>query len=248
MITPQQAQEISRMMEGAGIPLHVWLPIMHLESGGNPQAHNPRGEDSRGLFQINMDTAPRDLRDVNLFDPLVNAWAILRGRDWFGHPDRLEDMQKIEDPGQQAEFMWRHGIRPYWRLAQHRNIRYYATEGLQGLKKRYGLLEPVSTQTNQVTTTNNPQQLNIPIEHFRRISEEVGYTVDFSRFMSDDLRNSDPNRLVDYFVPGYTEDRRERIATENDEQNRGWDWGNIGIIAIAIIILILVFIIMIKEI
>ncbi len=54
------------------------------ESGGDTGAHNPRGEDSRGLWQINV-AAHKDLAGQNLYDPLVNARAAFRvsgsGRD-----------------------------------------------------------------------------------------------------------------------------------------------------------------------
>jgi cell wall-associated NlpC family hydrolase len=45
------------------------------ESGGNSKAHNPRGEDSRGLWQINARAHPSFLTKFNLFDPLDNARA-----------------------------------------------------------------------------------------------------------------------------------------------------------------------------
>ncbi|SFK68876.1 NlpC/P60 family protein [Geodermatophilus ruber] len=47
------------------------------ESGGEAGAHNPRGEDSRGLWQINV-AAHRNLGGQNLYDPLVNAQAAYR--------------------------------------------------------------------------------------------------------------------------------------------------------------------------
>src|SRR3954452_18677541 len=54
------------------------------ESGGESGAHNPHGEDSRGLWQINA-AAHRNLAAQNLYDPLVNARAAFevsgRGRD-----------------------------------------------------------------------------------------------------------------------------------------------------------------------
>ena len=34
----------------------TWTAIAVAESGVNPDAHNPHGEDSRGLWQINVDT------------------------------------------------------------------------------------------------------------------------------------------------------------------------------------------------
>ena len=47
------------------------------ESGGETGAHNPRGEDSRGLWQINV-AAHRDLAGADLNDPLTNARAAFR--------------------------------------------------------------------------------------------------------------------------------------------------------------------------
>ncbi|MEV6596425.1 NlpC/P60 family protein [Actinoplanes sp. NPDC051346] len=45
------------------------------ESGGNSRAHNPHGEDSRGLWQINGRAHPDLLRKYDLYDPLDNAKA-----------------------------------------------------------------------------------------------------------------------------------------------------------------------------
>jgi hypothetical protein len=54
------------------------------ESAGGAGAHNPRGEDSRGLWQINVQAHPR-LAQEDLYDPLVNARAAYevsrQGRD-----------------------------------------------------------------------------------------------------------------------------------------------------------------------
>ena len=47
------------------------------ESGGNPGAHNPNGENSQGLWQINV-AAHTDLDGTNLYDPLTNAQAAFR--------------------------------------------------------------------------------------------------------------------------------------------------------------------------
>ena len=44
------------------------------ESGGNTRAHNPHGEDSRGLWQINA-AVHHKLRGQDLYDPLTNARA-----------------------------------------------------------------------------------------------------------------------------------------------------------------------------
>jgi cell wall-associated NlpC family hydrolase len=55
------------------------------ESGGNSKAHNPVGEDSRGLWQINGRAHPSFLTKYNLYDPVDNAKAAFeishRGED-----------------------------------------------------------------------------------------------------------------------------------------------------------------------
>ena len=45
------------------------------ESGGNSGAHNASGEDSRGLWQINMDAHASWAGQLDLYDPLDNAQA-----------------------------------------------------------------------------------------------------------------------------------------------------------------------------
>lgn len=44
------------------------------ESGGRADAHNPRGEDSRGLWQINVQAHPQ-FAQQDLYDPRENARA-----------------------------------------------------------------------------------------------------------------------------------------------------------------------------
>jgi hypothetical protein len=55
------------------------------ESSGNPDAHATRGEDSRGLWQINVAAHGDWASRINLYDPLENAKAAYRvsggGRD-----------------------------------------------------------------------------------------------------------------------------------------------------------------------
>ena len=53
----------------------TWTAIALAESGGQTGAHNPTGEDSRGLWQINI--APHVRTNVwgDLSDPYVNARA-----------------------------------------------------------------------------------------------------------------------------------------------------------------------------
>jgi hypothetical protein len=55
----------------------TWTAIALAESGGNTDAHNPSGEDSWGLWQINVDPAVRPNHWGDLTDPVNNARAAL---------------------------------------------------------------------------------------------------------------------------------------------------------------------------
>ena len=81
------AREIYRVARLAGFSpdqATTMTAIALAESGGRSDAHNPSGEDSRGLWQINV-RAHRDLASSDLYDPLTNARAAFRvsggGRD-----------------------------------------------------------------------------------------------------------------------------------------------------------------------
>jgi cell wall-associated NlpC family hydrolase len=71
------AREIYRFARLAGFSPDqavTMTAIALAESHGNSGAHNPHGEDSRGLWQINV-AAHREFDRVNLYDPLENAKA-----------------------------------------------------------------------------------------------------------------------------------------------------------------------------
>jgi cell wall-associated NlpC family hydrolase len=53
----------------------TWTAIAMAESGGNTGAHNPHGEDSRGLWQINVASGVRENTFGDLNDPYANARA-----------------------------------------------------------------------------------------------------------------------------------------------------------------------------
>jgi cell wall-associated NlpC family hydrolase len=53
----------------------TWTAIAMAESGGNTEAHNPHGEDSRGLWQINVAGGVRQNTWGDLNDPYANARA-----------------------------------------------------------------------------------------------------------------------------------------------------------------------------
>lgn len=101
---------ITGIFEQAGIPTYVWLPIARQESGLDPNSHNTSGEDSRGLFQINLNAHP-EYATYDLFDPVVNA--TIAARDFIG-PAWADARSLFSDPGEQAAYVWRYGIRPDW--------------------------------------------------------------------------------------------------------------------------------------
>ena len=53
----------------------LWVNAWH-ESRLRPGAHNPKGEDSRGLFQINVRAHPQ-WKSLDLYDPYKNTAGIL---------------------------------------------------------------------------------------------------------------------------------------------------------------------------
>ncbi|MCK9897612.1 peptidoglycan-binding protein [Frankia sp. AgB32] len=72
---------IARLAANAGLPgcsggsLGTWVAVALAESGGNTYAHASVGEDSRGLWQINMRAHAGWVGSRNLYDPATNAWA-----------------------------------------------------------------------------------------------------------------------------------------------------------------------------
>lgn len=72
------------------------VDVAQLESGWRTSAWNTDGEDSRGLWQINVgEGAHPDLARYNLFDPQVNAWYAYHiwkssgWRAWYNSAVRL---------------------------------------------------------------------------------------------------------------------------------------------------------------
>lgn len=72
------------------------VDVAYLESGFQTNAHNPDGEDSRGLWQINVSAAAHpELAAWNLYDPQANAyfaaqiWRFSGWRAWLNSAKRL---------------------------------------------------------------------------------------------------------------------------------------------------------------
>lgn len=78
-----QAPEFVQDAIRAHWPRETWeraAAIAYQESGWDPNAHNTNGEDSRGLWQINV--VPQANADLlylgDMFDPMVNANAAVK--------------------------------------------------------------------------------------------------------------------------------------------------------------------------
>ncbi len=99
-----------------GAELGNALGVVSLESGGNPNAHNTSGEDSRGLFQINVGPgAHPQWAGANLYDPVTNARyayqlyaAAGNYRDWWNAAGIL---------GLPPRGTYRHAVEEYASLA-----------------------------------------------------------------------------------------------------------------------------------
>src|SRR5688572_13928431 len=73
--TAEQIYGFCRMAGFSHDEATTFTAIALAESGGNSRAHNPVGEDSKGLFQINARAHPGLDRKYDLFDPQQNARA-----------------------------------------------------------------------------------------------------------------------------------------------------------------------------
>lgn len=105
--TPEPIPRSSRTLlriEVAALALLYWplkevdnaVAVAELESAFNTGAWNQQGEDSRGLWQINVAAgAHPDLKRDNLWDPQVNAfyaamiWRTSGWRAWFNSANKL---------------------------------------------------------------------------------------------------------------------------------------------------------------
>lgn len=79
-MSPAQIAKVAYDAGFRGQALVTAVAVALAESRGNPAAHNPNGEDSRGLWQINVDPSTswgreRAKKYGDLFDPVTNARA-----------------------------------------------------------------------------------------------------------------------------------------------------------------------------
>lgn len=74
ILTPLSVANYARGAGWGTTDATVAVAVALAESGGNTNAHATKGEDSRGLWQINVAAHPQ-LGSSNLYDPAVNAQA-----------------------------------------------------------------------------------------------------------------------------------------------------------------------------
>src|ERR1041384_4504420 len=73
--SPEQIYGFARQAGFSPDEAATMTAIALAESGGNSRAHNPVGEDSKGLWQINARAHPGLNSKYDLYDPLQNAKA-----------------------------------------------------------------------------------------------------------------------------------------------------------------------------
>jgi cell wall-associated NlpC family hydrolase len=73
--SPEQIYGFCRLAGFSPDEAATFTAIALAESGGNSRAHNPHGEDSKGLFQINARAHPGLDQKYDLYDPVQNARA-----------------------------------------------------------------------------------------------------------------------------------------------------------------------------
>ena len=110
--------EVEKVFEKYGIPKHIWYPIMVAESSGNPKTRNVTpNEESVGLFQINLKAHP-EYRHLDLTNPVINAE--IAARDFIAPKWKIA--KALPDPGSQALYIWKWGIKPNWNLVQEKGL------------------------------------------------------------------------------------------------------------------------------
>jgi len=100
-LTPEQIYQICLDVGFSPDQAVTWTAIAMAESGGNTEAHNPNGEDSRGLWQVNVDPNVRSNSFGDLSDP--DAWTAAQvdarrdrtvdqlAAEWAGEAPQFED-------------------------------------------------------------------------------------------------------------------------------------------------------------
>ena len=101
ILTEAEIKSCIRRAGFRGIDLNAAARIAFCESSWNPSAHNTQGEDSRGLFQINVNAHPQYL-SVDLFDPQINcniAYELYSKRNNTFQDWTCAHMLGLVDPG-----------------------------------------------------------------------------------------------------------------------------------------------------
>ena len=156
------------------------IAVMNGESGGDAAAHNTNGEDSRGLFQINVSPAANpDLAKYNLFDPETNiriAAQMQKERGWqpwtaaqkLGITDNITDNSSPDGglnmpPPETVEKQ----RRPYWLSKDSKGktvISYKPTGGFGQIGDRW-ILPPNNEPDGYEVTYDNGEVWDYPADN-----------------------------------------------------------------------------------
>lgn len=149
------------------------LAIALAESSGYADAHNPRNEDSRGLWQINVDpNANDDLIGMDLYDPYENAkaakiiydrqsisaWTVTHNNDnarYLAYRDRA--LAAAQSAGLPAVSPNWNGVSGY----RDRAVAYVDTFGMQDAT--YGSAGPGTAFPGSVTSAQLPRSVMDPV-------------------------------------------------------------------------------------
>jgi hypothetical protein len=147
---------LHKVGEEVGLPQEIWYPIVMHESKGDPYAHNKTDkEDSRGLFQVNINAHP-DANSSQLFDPEYNArYMMPKLKDTYEY-----GAQKGVAGEDLAVYVERYGERPAWTEQVENSIRTYYKEGVNLYGYDQGPGAP-ATPTTSNPIGNNPIVLPI---------------------------------------------------------------------------------------
>jgi cell wall-associated NlpC family hydrolase len=188
----------------------TWTAIALAESGGETGAHNPRGEDSRGLWQINVAPGVRENVWGDLSDPVVNARAAYdisrQGTDM-----RPWTTTHASHAGTSTDY------RTY--LDDVSAVTGYAGDprGVEG----YGspLPEPLPPSGPTSTTTTSYDAIDLGMQPGSNLdTDQDGLTDAFERMTgsSPDVADTDQDRLSDAYEAGVSHTSAILADTDSD--------------------------------
>jgi cell wall-associated NlpC family hydrolase len=182
--SPEQIYGFCRLAGFTPDEAATFTAIALAESGGNSRAHNPHGEDSKGLFQINARAHPGLDRKYDLYDPQQNARAA------YEVSHRGDDISPwtVTHGGASARYL------RYQDSAQAAAIAYGDGPGHGVWTGTPGYGHPVAAGDDAATPVNQPAgtQVNTALDRFLDVAQaQVGDRYIFGAEVKD-LNDQNP--------------------------------------------------------